>query len=257
MKLRLPALIIAIAISTLLTACFPKGNAELPIPKTLVPAKTAATRLVVVLPGRGDDLAAMQKTGMAEAIQAAWPDADVILTGLSLDYYMQGRAPQRLHDEIVAPAQQRGYRETWLVGASMGGMGTLMYDRAYPGAMDGLVLLAPYVDEAKLLREIDQAGGVARWQPGPVPPADSPDNYQRELWRHLQGWTRDPEKADDVWLAFGDRDRLRKAMPVLQPLLPPERILIRPGGHDWTVWSAVTREILSASDARKQAQGSP
>ncbi len=253
MKLRLPALMPVMALCLLLTACFPKGNAALPIPYVLVPAKTEATRLVVVLPGRGDDLAAMRKTGMAESIQSAWPDADVILTGLSYDYYMQGRAPQRLHDEIIAPTRQRGYRQTWLVGASMGGMGTLMYDRAYPGEMDGLVLLAPYLGEKKLLREIAEAGGVARWQPGPVPAADSFDNFQRELWRHVQTWTRQPAAAEKVWLAYGDSDRLRKAVPVIAPALTPQRILERSGGHDWTVWSPATREILTRADANAGA----
>ncbi|MEO8365562.1 MAG: alpha/beta hydrolase-fold protein [Pseudoxanthomonas sp.] len=244
MRIQNLAWLIAAVLCLLLTACFPKGNAGVPIPKLLVSAPTTATRLVVVLPGRGDDLAAMQRTGMAEAIQAAWPDADVILTGLSYDYYMQGRAPERLHDEIVVPTRQKAYRQTWLVGASMGGMGTLMYDRAYPGEMDGLILLAPYLGDKSLLQEIAAAGGIARWKPGPVPGSITADNFQQELWRHLQGWSRDPAKAANVWLAYGDRDRLRKAMPFLEPLIPSTQVLVREGGHDWKVWSAATREIM-------------
>ncbi len=227
----------------LLGGCFPAGNADLPIPHALVPAKVQATRLVVVLPGRADDLAAMQRSGMAEAVQSAWPDADVILTGLALDYYMQGRAPQRLHEEIVAPARRHGYREVWLAGASMGGMGTLMYDQAYPGEMDGLVLLAPYMGERSLLREIAQAGGIKQWDAGPAQ-AMNADNFQRELWRHVQGWARRSGPPVNVWLAYGDRDRLRKAMPLLAPALRADQVLVREGGHDWEVWSAATAEIL-------------
>lgn len=249
---RLPWLIAALA-CLLLTACFPKGDASVPIPHVLVPAPIAATRLVVVLPGRGDDLAAMQRTGMAEAIQAAWPDADVVLTGLSYGYYMQGRAPERLHEEIILPSRQKTYRQTWLVGASMGGMGTLMYDRAYPGEMDGLVLLAPYLGDKSLLQEIILAGGVAKWQPGPVPTVVNADNFQEELWRHVQGWSREPGKAANVWLAYGDRDRLRKAMPVLEPVLPAANISRRSGGHDWKTWWPATRDILARADARARA----
>lgn len=245
------------ALSLLLFGCFPAGDAGMPIPKVLVPSKITATRLVVVLPGRGDDLAAMQRTGMAEAIHDAWPDADVILTGLSYNYYMQGRAPQRLHDEVIAPARKRGYREVWLAGASMGGMGSLMYDRAYPGEMDGLILLAPYLGEKRLLREIAESGGITQWQPGPMPERVDADNFQRELWRDLQDWSRDPGKASNVWLAYGDRDRLRKAMPLLEPLLPPAQIKVRAGGHDWTVWSNATQEVLSAADKANGLQRSP
>ena len=245
----LPWLILALS-CVLLAACFPRGNAGVPIPYLLVPAPAEATRLVVVLPGRGDDLAAMQRSGMVEAIQGAWPDADVILTGLSYDYYMQGRAPQRLHDEIIVPARRKSYRQTWLAGASMGGMGTLMYDRAYPGEMSGLLLLAPYLGEAPLLEEIGAAGGLAKWQAGPQPATMTADNFQRELWRHLQGWSRDPDKAANVWLAYGDRDRLRKAMPLLESVLTPANISRRSGGHDWETWSGATRDILAQAQER-------
>ncbi|MDQ3057838.1 MAG: lysophospholipase, partial [Pseudomonadota bacterium] len=194
-----------LALLALLAGCYPAGDAGVPIPHVLVPAPAKATRLVVVLPGRADDLAAMQRSGMAEAVQSAWPDADVILTALSLDYYMQGRAPQRLHQEIVAPARKHGYREVWLAGASMGGMGTLLYDQAYPGEMDGLVLLAPYLGEQPLLKEIADSGGITQWQAGP-PAAITADNFQHELWRHVQDWSREPVKARNVWLAYGDDD---------------------------------------------------
>mgnify|MGYP006163276451 CR=1 FL=1 len=51
----------------------------------------------------GDDVQALRESGIAPAIQSAWPDADVVLTGLGFAYYMQGRAPQRLHDEVIVP----------------------------------------------------------------------------------------------------------------------------------------------------------
>lgn len=241
----------------MLPGCFPKGDPSRPIPAVLVPAQQQAQRLVVVLPGRGDDVAGLRRSGIAEAIQAAWPDADVILSGLALGYYLEGRAPQRLHDEIVAPARRRGYREFWLVGASLGGMGSLMYDRAHPGEADGIVLLAPYLGERPLLDEIAAAGGVAAWEPGPEPAAVTADNFQRELWRHLRTWSRDPSRAAGVWLAYGDRDRLRTAMPLLTPLLPASQVLVRPGGHAWTVWSPATGEILRRAGSGRPAQAAP
>lgn len=235
----------------LLLGCYPKGDVTRPIPTSLVPApQPPAKRLVVVLPGRADDIGALRDSGMADAIHAAWPDADVALAGLALGFYMQGQAPQRLHDEVIVPARGRGYREVWIAGASMGGMGALMYDRLYPGDADGLVLLAPYLGERELLAEIEASGGVARWDPGAVPARVDDTNFQRELWRHLQGWARDPAKARHVWMAYGDRDRLRTADAMLAPLLPDDHVQVRTGGHDWTVWSPATREILERADAR-------
>lgn len=233
-----------------LVGCGPIGDSSKPIPTVLVPATQKADRLVVVLPGRGDDLKALRQSGMVEAIQSAWPAADVMLAELAMQYYIDRLAPKRLHDEVIVPARRRGYRQIWLSGASLGGMGTLIYDRHYPGDVDGMVLLAPYLGEPSILKEIADAGGIAQWNPGP--PRTGDDGWQRDLWRHLQSWSRSPDKARNVWLVYGDRDRLRDAMPVLEPLLRKQQILVRPGGHTWTVWSPAMREVLEKVSANAQ-----
>jgi hypothetical protein len=229
----------------MLFGCYPKGDPDKPIPTTFVPAPQAARRLVVVLPGRGDGLAGLERTGIAQAIQSQWPDADVTLSGLAIGYYLQGGAIRRLHDEIIAPARTRGYREIWLLGASLGGLGALMYDGQYPDTVDGLVLMAPYLGEKPLLDEIAAAGGIAKWNPGPLPDVVDGDNFQHELWRHLHNWSRDPSRARNVWLAYGDQDYLRDTMPSLIPLLPPSHVLLRQGRHAWSVWTPATRDILA------------
>lgn len=114
----------------MLMGCFPIGDPSKPIPTALTNAPIQAQRLVVVLPGRGDDLIDLRKSGIVQAVQSAWPDADVMLTGLALRYYLEGLAEQRLHQEVIVPARRRGYAQVWLVGASLGGMRAVMYDRA-------------------------------------------------------------------------------------------------------------------------------
>jgi hypothetical protein len=246
-------LCVVFLVTLYLCGCLPRGDTSKPIPTLLIAAPQPAKKLVVVLPGRADDLDALRKSGMPQAIQGVWPDADVLLVELTLGYYMQGQAPQRLHSEVIAPAKTRGYREVWLSGASMGGMGVLMYERAHPGQLDGLVLLAPYLGDRPLLKEIRDAGGISRWNPGP-PQEVNTQTWQRELWRHLQTWSRDPQQAQRVWLAYGDRDRLREAVPVLAPLLPADQVLVREGGHTWTVWSPAIGEVLQRVDAKTAVQ---
>jgi len=236
-----------------LGGCAASGDIRQPIPTQRIAAPQTAQRLVVVLPGRADDLAALQRSGIAAAIQSAWPDADVILAALTLPFYRAGDAPQRLQSEIMQPARLQGYRSIWLAGASMGGMGTLLYDAAYPGGVDGLVLFAPYLGDAALLREIRDAGGVARWQPGPPQPVNA-DTWQRELWRHLQTWTSPSAQVQRVWLTYGDNDRLRDAMPLLETLLPVPQVLRRDGGHTWSVWSAAAVDVFHAIDAKNAAK---
>ena len=223
----------------LLGGCAAWRRPDAPIPVKLIPAPLAATThpLVVVLPGRGDDLDDLSKTGMAETIQKAWPQADVLLAGATLPYYAEGHVQQRLHDEVIAPARARGYHEIWLTGASMGGMGTLLYERAYPHDVTGIVLYAPYMGDPATINEIPAAGGPVQWQPGPKPAQLTGDNYQLEMWRVVKSW-QDPAEGRRVWLVCGDTDRLLGMARLMAPLLPAGHFILVKGGHDWPMWDA-------------------
>lgn len=233
-------------------ACVPRGNADRPIPTALLPSDQGSHRLVVVLPGRRDRLESLRRSGVGEAIQRVWPDADVLFAELSMPYYLDRSATRRLHDEVLMPARRRAYTEIWLVGASLGGMGAILYDRDYPGQVDGMLLLAPYLGERPVHDEIRTAGGLAGWEPGRYPP-ESTDGWQRDLWKHLKTWQREPERTRDVWLAYGEGDYLRDAMPLLEPVLPAGQVLVAPGKHAWSTWTPLTEEVLHRIEARRSA----
>lgn len=243
----------------LLTSCYPVGNPEHPIPTALVPADGHAQRLVVILPGRGDDLASLSKRGMAKIIQQAWPHTDVELTGLTMGYYTAGNAIQRLHDEVIEPARQRGYKQVWLLGISLGGLGTLLYDRQYPDQVDGMILLSPYLGEDAIHKQIVASGGLAHWRPLSTA-ANSDDNWQLkqvQLWTFLHSWTTHPSRVDHVWLGYGDHDRLRGGIDLLAPTLPQNHVLLLPGGHNWKVWKPATRELLRKIAMRHDSNTRP
>lgn len=230
-------LVSGVMMSVMLFGCAYLRKPVGPIPVKDVPAPHhgADRPLVVVLPGRGDDLDDLAKTGIAEAVQQAWPDADVLLAGVTLGYYADGGMARRLHDEVIVPARQRGYREIWLSGASMGGMGALLYERRYPHDVTGLVLYAPFMGDPSLIREILAAGGPASWNPGPLPASVDDDNYQRELWRLVKGW-QDPVEGRRLWLVCGDADRFVGVARLIAALLPKDHYAEFGGGHEWTVW---------------------
>ena len=227
----------------LLGGCAMRGDLTKPIPTELVHAPQAAQRVVVMLPGRGDDLAGLQRERVAQIIQSEWPDADVILTGLTMPYYTGGVATRRLHDEVIAPLKQHGYRQVWLAGISLGGFGTLLYDQAYPGQVDGMLVLSPYLGEHAIQREIRDAGGLAAWQPGPVQPM-GPQTFQRELWRYIKHWSDDPTRTQTMWLAYGADERLRKAIELMSPQLSASHVRMLPGQHDWKLWKPAMHELL-------------
>lgn len=237
-------------------ACVPRRDANRPIATALLPSDQGSHRLVVVLPGRHDRLEALRRSGVGEAIQRAWPDADVLFAELAMPHYLDRSAARRLHDEVLMPARRRAYTEIWLVGASLGGMGAILYDRDYPGQVDGMILLAPYLGERPLHEEIRAAGGLAAWEPRAVAD-DDPDAWQHALWKHLKTWSREPERARDMWLAYGDGDYLRDAMPLLEPALPAGHVLVTEGRHAWSTWTPLTAQVLARIDAARTAPDAP
>ncbi|WP_028081864.1 alpha/beta hydrolase-fold protein [Solimonas soli] len=228
-----------------LGSCFSPGRTEAVMPTATVAAPRPARALVVVLPGRADDLAGLRASGIVEALQGARPDADVLLAGATLPYYLEGRLIERLH-AIIAPARER-YREIWLIGASMGGMGVLLYEHDHPRELDGLVLFAPYMGGGKLIQEVRAAGGPAQWEPGPRPATLADGNPMREEWRVVRDWAQRPQDTRRVWLVCGDDDGFVEAARMIAPLLPAGHYLERDGGHKWTVWSAAAGEVFARS----------
>lgn len=183
---------------------------------------------------------------MAGIIQQAWPDADVVLTGLTMPFYRQGQATRRLHDEIIEPARQHGAREIWIMGISLGGMGAILYDREYPGEIHGLLLLSPYLGDDSIHDGIRAAGGIDRWNPGPARSLDA-DTFQRELWRTIKLWSGKPPRTSSVWLAYGTDEPFREPIELMTPVLRPTHVFAMPGRHDWKLWIPAARTLLEAS----------
>ncbi len=242
-----------IAIGTcflLMLGCAAGGNVREPIPKAFFAAPQAGKRVVVVLPGRGDDLASLERKGIAAIIQTGWPDADVILTGLTMPFYREGRAAKRLHDEVIATAQDNGDREIWLLGISLGGMGTLLYEHDYPGQIAGMLLLSPYLGEKPLLDEIRDAGGLRAWNPGPSQPL-GPDTFQRELWHTIKNVSQDSARTHAFWLAYGADEPFREAIELMSPMLPAQNVAMLPGRHNWSLWTNAAKTLLERATSSR------
>jgi pimeloyl-ACP methyl ester carboxylesterase len=205
-------------------------------------------RLFVFLPGRRDRASDFVGRGFITLAQGCVPDLDCVTVDATLAYYLDGSVADRLQREIIEPARALGYREVWIVGVSMGGLGAFFHEKAYPGDVNGLILLAPFVgDELKLFAEIDAAGGPANWarfEPASAPRGNR-SNYQRELWRFLGRLQMAEANPLQIWVSYGNADRLRPGIERLRSIIPPERVFQLAGGHTWEVWTAGFRKILA------------
>ena len=244
--------------------CVTLGHASNPIPTRVVSAPDPAPQrtLVVVLPGIGSDVRDLDRHHVAQAIQRQWPDAEVMLTSAALAYYApDGGLVQRMHDEIIEPARAAGYRKIWLVGASLGGLGVLLYEQQYPGELAGVVAFAPFLGDEVLPDQIRRAGGIEYWR-GPEHPVPQQvknpyTGYPWLVWTMARNWLLRPEQARRIWIVCGDEDNLRPDVELLASALPEAHYVEVEGGHRWSVWlasmDATLRRIRDATHRTAQS----
>ncbi len=203
--------------------------------------------LVVFLPGAGDRASDFVKYGFVEALRQKNLSVDVVAADSTLGYYARGILVERLHTDVVAPARAKGYAQTWVMGMSMGGMGTLMYSHDFAADVNGVLLMAPFLGDGSVSEEVKAAGGLRSWK-GPEKGPLTSDTYQREVWRWLQALTAGQEQGPNLYLGWGTEDRLGPSAEVLAAALPAGHVIRVPGPHKWTSWKAVLDLFLADSD---------
>jgi pimeloyl-ACP methyl ester carboxylesterase len=208
-------------------------------------------RLFVFLPGRRDRGPDFARRGFITLAQDRIPGLDCVAVDATIGYYLDGSIAGRLQGEIIEPARALAYQEIWLVGVSMGGLGAFFHQRAFPGAVNGMILLAPFVgDDLKLFAEMDAAGGPIAWarsQPVPVSQGDRAE-FQRELWCFLGRMQLDQAFERLIWIAYGDADRLLPGIERLRSVLSPSRVFKLTGSHTWDIWTKGFTKILANID---------
>lgn len=194
--------------------------------------------LLVMVPGayfRPGDFA---DHGFLAALRQHATPVDAVVAELPDDRYLDGGVAPWLHAEIVTPALASGYRRLWLLGISLGAMGALLYAQAHPAAIEGIILLAPFLGTRGLIAEVRAAGGLASWEPGPFPPMD----IERRLLAGLKAGL--PPR---LHLGYGASDRYATSSQLLAAHLPAGRVVVAEGGHDWPTWERLWRDILDTA----------
>ena len=141
---------------------------------------------------------------------------------------------------MLEPARRQGYKQIWIVGASMGGLGSLIVASRLPGAVDRVVLLSPYLGPNSLIRDIEAAGGPARWTPTDL---DDPVSAHLAVAEEVRGAGR--ADAADV-LGFARQEGMAPNHRLLAQLLPADRVFEVDGKHGWVAWRELWKQELAA-----------
>jgi pimeloyl-ACP methyl ester carboxylesterase len=211
-------------------------------------ARQPAKCLFVLLPGMGDHAETFERRGFVKALRKSGLSIDIRAADATIGYYMKGTMLERFSTDVMAPAKARGYREIWLLGPSMGGFGSLFYARAHTDDITGVLAIAPYLGDRTLIEEITLAGGLKNWRAPERIDEMNEKNFQREMWRWLQAVTQGKEAAPLIFAGYGSSDKLRAADSLLTAELPPSRVFLTYGKHEWPAWQRVLQGFLASPD---------
>ncbi len=229
---------------SLVFGCFMIPSADHPLGKLVSKGVGVAAEprkpLVVMLPGMGDRMEDFAEAGFIESESSR--DFDVVAVDAHFGYYRERNLIPRLHEDIIAPARDAGYRQIWLLGISMGGFGSLLYASQYPEEIAGVILLSPFLGNPELIREIEDAGGLRSWQNDATDLEEEIDQAQLDLWNWLKGQTASVN-GTPVILGYGRGERMARAYGPLLEVLEPCRVYVRKGRHRWSTWRPLWAQI--------------
>ncbi len=196
---------------------------------------TDSDTLLVLLPGAWDSLADFRDSGLVDLIHHQRPDWDMVLVDAHMGYYRKRSFLPRLHQDILQPTNLRNYRRIWISGPSLGGFGSLMYACSeFTDPRIGAIAIAPYLGGNDIVEDVTEAGGAMHWQPG-----SAGEPHERDLWQCLG-----TDRSFPLWMGWGSDDSLAEANQLLANTLPTRHVVVQPGGHKWTVWVPIWRELL-------------
>jgi pimeloyl-ACP methyl ester carboxylesterase len=217
------------------------------------PGAAKAPLVLALLPGAHMSPDEMQREGLVAAVRSAGLVADVALAGLTLEHVYERSAFDRLRNAVFAPGGAAAGRRVWLAGISLGGFLALVYAMRNPGQVEGIVAIAPYLGTAKTVQALQRAGSPRAWAER-TPPSTAADDIDDRLWRWL---VVSPAGAPPVHLGYGAQDRFAPAHRLLAGLLPPERVQVVPGGHDWAPWRTLWADWLARAPLPRAAAAVP
>jgi pimeloyl-ACP methyl ester carboxylesterase len=220
-----------------------------PVPMTAIDYPSGATParcLMVFLPGLGDTGKRFEQRNFVSRVRALHLRIDMVAANASLGYYANGILTERLFADVIAPRSSRRYEQVWLVGISMGGLGTLLYSRQRPrGEVYGVLALSPYLGDRSVSDAIRNAGGLQSWQAPPPVATMNESNYTSELWRWQQAVNAGREPGPTLYLGYGLQDRLAQVDVLLGDDLPAAHVFTIDGEHNWDTWQVLFARFLS------------
>jgi len=199
---------------------------------------------IVMLPGFGGGAEDFAEYGFVRVLRKSAPGYDLVAADAHFGYYRSNTLLDQLHKSVIGPLVERGYREVWIAGVSMGGHGAVAYARTYPERIKGVLLFAPYLGPDEVVDAVSQGGGICRYTaPHPVP--GSRAGYAQANFAWLRDVLCTPPRKVSVWVSVGNKDEGKRTL--LRDAMQPDHYVVLPGGHDWDAWTPALERIAQSA----------
>ena len=109
--------------------------------------------LLILLPGADMTAQDFVDYDFIGPVRATAEAIDVLCVDSSVDLYLDNTIVDELHRLILVASHPR--QKLWLAGISLGGMGALLYAKAHPGTVEGIILLSPYLGARGIVDEVE------------------------------------------------------------------------------------------------------
>ena len=235
-------IIVIITATFVISACSQKRPPVTPLPVQYYEASNGpSSTLLVLLPGIHDPVEEFEAHGFIDAVRQSERPCDLISVDAHYGYYDAGTIVERLHQDVIIPAQQAGYSDIKLIGISLGGYGALLYANRHTSEVNTLVLLAPFLGSEALINSITAAKGLERWLPD-----DTDDEKSLQaIWMQRKENSVSATKFPELYLGYGSADKFRQAHALLASTLPDDHVFTVAGRHNWTSWKQLWKQMLN------------
>jgi len=243
---RAPMLLAALALG----GCYFTQSPIRPVPALTFLREGGARQscLVIFLPGFLDGSDTFREQLFPDDVLSSGARCDSVAVDAHFRYYVDRGVADVLHEDVLAPAVARGYTEIWLVGTSMGGLGALLLARDHTDLIDGIVLLSPFLGEPRVVRSIEEAGGLSSWHPpDPLPREMNDLTYTIHLWAWLRGYVDDPDGRPALYIGWADGESFAGTNGMLAAALPEGHVVSAPGEHGWRTWRPLFDRLLTVA----------
>ena len=204
-------------------------------------AEKKSDKLIIFIPGVYDSVDKFKRESFFNDAREAGIRADMVAININAGHLAKRVMIPRIQKDVFRLTRNQGYKNIWMVGVSIGGLSSLVYLQHHEKALCGVVVLAPFLADDRLIKEARKFGGIKKWVPAAEKIKDSIDDQINSLWR----WLTTKNDFSNIYLAYGKQDRFIVGSHLLETFLEPSHVVSMDGEHDWITGRKLWNEQLN------------